>query len=153
MRKSLSLFLVDVGTTDSDICHFVSPGPVPTLSQTFQHEFTAICNPPNPCPKKSNEPQSFNDGLCYSLSKAQSFHSSVTRWRRFQPDSLALFCPLLPNLSTLWQGLLGPLLPRSLRGSLSFIQALFRREKSTLVSWHKGLRPNAEHRDELKTRR
>ena len=50
MPKSLSLFLAEMGPTDIDICHFVSPGPVPTLSQTFQSEFTAICNPPCPFP-------------------------------------------------------------------------------------------------------
>lgn len=51
MPKSPSLFLVDVGPIDSDICHSVNPGPVPTLFQTFQSEFIAICNPPDPFPQ------------------------------------------------------------------------------------------------------
>ena len=102
--KFLSPFFVDVGTIDSDICHFVSPGPIPILFQTFRSEFTAICIPPDPFPrKKSNKLKSFNNGLCYSLSKVQSFHSSVKIWRRFLLDSPAILYQQFPHVVTLWQ--------------------------------------------------
>lgn len=72
MPKSLSL--AEAWPTDTDICHFVTPGPVLTLSQTCQSEFTAICNllpAPAPHSPKKNKTKSFNNGLCYPLSEVQ----------------------------------------------------------------------------------
>ena len=139
MPKSLSLFLAEMGPTDTDICHFVSPGPVPTLSQTFQSEFTALCNPPcsfppPPTPQKSSKPKSFNNGLCSSLSTVQSLHSWVTTRERLQQASLAPSTnssPICPYPDRGYSAHFA----RSLRVFLSFMQAPSpgRREGSSVL--------------------
>lgn len=109
MPKCLPLFLTDAGPINSDICHLVSPGPVPTLLQTFQNEFTAICNPLHPFPSRRALIMVF----AIHCPKIQNSHSSLKIWRRFQLDPPGILYLLLLNLPILWHVTQSPL-PRLL---------------------------------------
>lgn len=108
------------------ICHFVSLGPVPTLFQTFQSESTTLCNSPHHFQKekKGSKPKSFNNGCCYYTKCPQSSNNV----EEIPMDSLAIFHLLLPNL-VMYGRQFSPLLSRSLRVSLSFIQLFFSLKK------------------------